>query len=83
MLTYEWSVAQSNVTRPRLRNGSSFDLGPHPADPLATMATVPNGSTNGHTNTSSGKKDCVPGHEIYVYVGKIGYDRRPSLADTN
>ena len=78
MLTYEWNSAQSSssTTRARRQNGSSFDLDPHPADPLAHMAVVTNGTTNGHTNSSGGMKDCVPGHEIYVYVGKIGYDFR-------
>lgn len=74
MLTYEWDPESTSTTQPRYGQ-NTFDLGPHPADPLANIAIAPNhdSRTNGHSSTSHMKRDTVPGHEIWVYVGNQGY----------
>ena len=70
-LTYEWDPDRAiPKQRMRTQTGTSFSLGPHPADPHSTIISP----TNGEAKTAPlAQKEQVPGHEIWVYVGKGGY----------
>ena len=71
ILMYEWNPEQmDNYQRPRTTTSTSFDLGPHPADPHSLTSAIL------HTPFKPGPfTQCqqVPGHEIWVYAGRGGY----------
>src|SRR5215472_15553878 len=78
-LTYEWDP-QSEVQfrHRRTMTTTSFDLPPHPADHETIITAAP---PNGHQAPSSSFLECqqVPGHEIWVYVGRGGYVTKHSF----
>lgn len=79
-LTYHWdpSSAPSNGLGRHVstrKHGQSFDLGPHPADPLSNVAPVSPTSTGNGTqaNGASSERRSVVGTELYVHYGNGGY----------
>jgi hypothetical protein len=82
-LTFSW-----DPDKPPTANGngkriaSSFDLGPHPADPHSTilpMSPTPsmyhangNGTLHPPSVGPNARNEIVPGHEIWVYGGHGG-----------
>ncbi|KAI0781344.1 hypothetical protein BD413DRAFT_27799 [Trametes elegans] len=79
-LTYHWDPSRQqagNIKRhmSRRNHGKSFDLGPHPADPLSTVspASPTNTTENGdHHDAPDPEQRSVQGKEIYVYYGNGG-----------
>ena len=74
VLTYSWdpnTPAKLSRSRSQASRAKSFDLGPHPADPLSMVHPATNGEY--HTHTSSEIEQTVPGQEIWVYCGSGGY----------
>ncbi|KAH9923948.1 uncharacterized protein BXZ73DRAFT_50764 [Epithele typhae] len=83
-LTYTWdpderpaAVSQSGLSRAisTRKHGQSFDLGPHPADPLSNVAPQsPTGENGVHTNGYSSTLELreVEGKELYVHYGNGG-----------
>ncbi|KAH8117510.1 hypothetical protein DFH11DRAFT_1575443 [Phellopilus nigrolimitatus] len=73
MLTYEWDPQGTGISRSTSHingKGRSFDLGPHPADPHSDAALLDaNGSS---LQSSTARKESVPGHEIWVYEDPRG-----------
>ncbi|KAJ7098064.1 hypothetical protein B0H15DRAFT_773302, partial [Mycena belliarum] len=71
MLSFEWDPETSvEPPTPQRQNGTSFDLGPHPADSHSTN-TLNGLPTNGNGKLSRGpnaRSEQVPGHEIWVYA---------------
>ena len=85
-LTYHWNPNQapSNGLSRHVstrKHGQSFDLGPHPADPLSTVSPgSPTTAENGvHTNDASTERRSVVGQELYVHYGNGGCASEPSL----
>lgn len=80
-LIYRWDPDGPVTHRPPpAQGGSSFALGPHPADP-DPMAGLPS-PTDSHANGFPGPNSQlqqVPGHEIWVYDGNGVYVRAVSL----
>ncbi|TFY74486.1 hypothetical protein EWM64_g9525 [Hericium alpestre] len=75
MLTYRWDPERPTNLKKSHRNGTkSFDLGPHPADPMAAMYSATGGVfTNGSAvEGPNAQKRQVPGQELWVYVGNGG-----------
>jgi hypothetical protein len=71
MLLYEWNPEQTDdYHRPRTTTSTSFDLGPHPADPHSLTSAILNNPFKRGPFTESQQ---VPGHEIWVYAGRGGY----------
>ncbi|KAK2460600.1 hypothetical protein APHAL10511_007070 [Amanita phalloides] len=68
-LTYEWDLdkpANNHIIQlQRAVSGSSFELGPHPADPYAHATAI---AINDHRTGSNAWRKQVEGQEIYVYV---------------
>lgn len=76
-LTYAWDPTLQISGHGR-RTRSSFDLGPHPADPHSTiLPSSPSSTTGYYAPSDSGKvsslSQSVPGQEIWVYGGQGGY----------
>ena len=80
-LTYRWDPSQAPLnglgrhvsTR---KHGQSFDLGPHPADPMSIVAPVsPISEEAQHANGGSSEHRRVEGTELYVHYGNGGYVR--------
>ncbi|PSS32188.1 hypothetical protein PHLCEN_2v2061 [Hermanssonia centrifuga] len=76
-LTYAWDPDRpSKMSRVRARSnasrsyGRSFDLGPHPADPLSNVFPGANGSS--FQAGPNAIKQSVPAQEIWVYCGNGG-----------
>ncbi|KAF7295060.1 C-CAP/cofactor C-like domain-containing protein [Mycena indigotica] len=73
-LSFEWDPDSSpaNSLPSPIQDRPSYDLGPHPADPSA-LHTLSNGiqftASNGGSRGPHFRKEHVPGHEIWVYVG--------------
>lgn len=73
-LTYGWdpetapSMSRAQSQSPT-NAGQSFDLGPHPADPLSMVQ--PTVYVDNHESPTEIKQR-VPGQEIWVYVGSGG-----------
>ena len=84
VLTYHWDPNQSAPGSSKLKrhasrtHGQSFDLAPHPADPLSTVAPASSEATNGNVDLkgesirSDPEQRRVEGQEIYVYYGNGG-----------
>lgn len=79
MLTYEWDPTGPNFTPVhRVKQSlsgqgkSTYDLGPHPADPMApSFSQSP--TDDGHMYQSpQARKETVPGQELWAYVGNAG-----------
>ena len=76
MFTFQWDPDRPAVSK-RTHNGTSnghgrsFDLGPHPADPMASHVSPT--TIDGQYKGPHAQKRSVPGQEIYVYVGNGGY----------
>jgi hypothetical protein len=71
MLTYKWDPDQTVIHRPPpAQNGSSFNLGAHPADPHSTA--LPSPTTSGFPGPNIQQQQ-VPGLEIWVYDGNGVY----------
>ncbi|KAH8833526.1 hypothetical protein DL96DRAFT_1456583 [Flagelloscypha sp. PMI_526] len=77
-LTYSWDPdASVNQLKPNKssghkNSGNSFDLGPHPADPLATSVAMPSASMLESADSVSMSSQSVVGEEIWVYGGYGG-----------
>ncbi|KAJ7172632.1 hypothetical protein C8R46DRAFT_158797 [Mycena filopes] len=72
MLSFEWDPdAKTKHQQPSNPTHSSFDLGPHPADPSPyhTLNGLP---SNGNSAGPNVQKEEVPAHEIWVYAGRVG-----------
>lgn len=75
MLTYSWDPTQKvqlqrSTLRP-YRHRTSFNLGPHPADPFAN--TMPASSAQVSIHSADELTQDSVGQEIWVYVGDGGY----------
>ncbi|KAJ7273561.1 hypothetical protein B0H12DRAFT_1089992 [Mycena haematopus] len=73
MLSFEWDPDLQPKARPKAHRAklSSFDLGPHPADP----GTFNGLATHGNDKMAPGpnaRREQVPAHEIWVYAGHTG-----------
>ena len=87
-LTYHWDPDQAPSSKlgrhvSTRKHGQSFDLGPHPADPLSIVspASPSNGGENGfHENGKSGQHRSVQGAELYVHYGNGGWVREAPLS---
>ncbi|KAG9318865.1 adenylate cyclase associated N terminal-domain-containing protein [Chiua virens] len=81
VLTYQWDPEERTEQRAGCRHGrSSFDLGPHPADPHSTAMSPPPttqappekfgyGDYKSKTGGIGDQTQRVTGQEIYVYAG--------------
>ncbi|KAG1877803.1 hypothetical protein DFJ58DRAFT_752768 [Suillus subalutaceus] len=84
VLTYQWDPEEIARPSPSTQGShSSYDLGPHPADPHATAMAGPSaqlpdtneayfGDYKGKGNTRDDQTQHVTGQEIYVYSGNGG-----------
>ncbi|TFY69275.1 hypothetical protein EVG20_g3222 [Dentipellis fragilis] len=75
MLSYHWDPERPVLFKKTHSGGNpkSFDLGPHPADPMAALYSNNFSQTNGSPNPSTAtEKREVPGQEIWVYAGNGG-----------
>lgn len=54
-----------------MRNGSSFELGPHPADPHSTALPSPTEEFNGFPGPNA-QRQTATAEEIWVYEGNGG-----------
>ncbi|KAJ6630651.1 hypothetical protein B0H10DRAFT_1982192 [Mycena sp. CBHHK59/15] len=73
-LTFEWDPESKQEKTHNNGKATSFDLGPHPADPHST-STLNGVSPNANGKTVKGpnaRSEQVPGHEIWVYAGHGG-----------
>ncbi|KAA1471319.1 hypothetical protein DENSPDRAFT_837285 [Dentipellis sp. KUC8613] len=75
MLSYHWDPDRPVPFKKTHSGGNpkSFDLGPHPADPMAALYSNNFPQSNGSPNPSAAtQKREVPGQEIWVYAGNGG-----------
>ena len=74
-LTYEWDPTLRVSGHARKNTLSSFDLGPHPADPHSTILPSSPSPTDYYASngTASTFHQSVAGQEIWVYGGQGGY----------
>ncbi|KAH0827015.1 hypothetical protein J3R83DRAFT_4684 [Lanmaoa asiatica] len=79
ILTYQWDPEERAQPRVGQNTGSSFDLGPHPADPHSTAISPPAFTRGSEGWDYRSKSDAigdqtqrVTGQEIYVYAGNGG-----------
>ena len=71
ILTYEWDPEHTDDhRRERTTTSTSFDLGPHPADPHSITSAALNSQFR---RGPFSERQQVPGHEIWVYAGRGGY----------
>ncbi|KAH9857680.1 hypothetical protein C2E23DRAFT_286396 [Lenzites betulinus] len=77
-LTYHWDPSRereaAHVKRhvSTRQHGKSFDLGPHPADPLSNVSPASPTHENGMFSGPDPEQRSVPGQELYVYYGNGG-----------
>ncbi|KAK7467073.1 hypothetical protein VKT23_004134 [Stygiomarasmius scandens] len=76
-LTIEWDPEKPSFTNKRAKSirrphASSFDLGPHPADPHSTSVAIANQLDGKPFHGPSAQTQQVSGQEIYVYAGSGG-----------
>lgn len=78
-LTYHWDPSREvgNLKRhvSSRTHGKSFDLAPHPADPLSNVhpASPTRSHENGEYAAPDPEQRSVAGQELYVYYGNGGY----------
>ena len=71
ILAYEWDPEHTDDhRRERTTTSTSFDLGPHPADPQSITSVALNSQFR---RGPFSERQQVPGHEIWVYAGRGGY----------
>ena len=72
-LTYAWDPDAPATPSARRARATSFDLGPHPADPLSLVhPAAANGDADAHQPGPHAFRQAVTGQEIWVYVGSGG-----------
>lgn len=76
-LKYEWDPVSGAADMSRASSqtgkGTSFELGPHPADPRSFMALADqNGMPTDNALSSTARIETVPGQEIWVYEDPRG-----------
>ncbi|KAI0373303.1 hypothetical protein BV20DRAFT_938217 [Pilatotrama ljubarskyi] len=76
-LTYHWDPSRQVGKLKRhvssRMHGKSFDLGPHPADPLSTVSPAsPMGENGEYREGPDPEQRSVVGQELYVYYGNGG-----------
>ncbi|KAI9056891.1 hypothetical protein FKP32DRAFT_1762870 [Trametes sanguinea] len=76
-LTYHWNPNREpgNLKRhvsTMRTHGKSFDLGPHPADPLSNVSPASPVYENGEHEVPDPEQRRVEGKELYVYYGNGG-----------
>lgn len=79
LLTYQWDPTIPPAWRPShqskksLGAGKQYDLGYHPADPMAVHFSPTSPTEDGHTYQSpEARKEVVPGQEMWAYVNING-----------
>lgn len=77
ILKYEWDpvlgTKDMNRTSSQTGKGTSFELGPHPADPRSYVAiAAQNGMPTPNQLSNSALIQTVPGQEIWVYEDPRG-----------
>ncbi|KAI0350240.1 hypothetical protein OH77DRAFT_1431241 [Trametes cingulata] len=76
MLTYHWDPSRQVDKLKRhassRTHGKSFDLAPHPADPLSTVSPASPTRENGESEGPDPEQRSVVGQELYVYYGNGG-----------
>ncbi|KAI0648264.1 hypothetical protein C8Q79DRAFT_905728 [Trametes meyenii] len=76
-LTYHWDPSRpvpGKVKRHQShrQHGKSFDLGPHPADPLSNVSPASPIYENGETPGPDPEQRSIEGQELYVHYGNGG-----------
>lgn len=74
VISLKWDPDGEAPQRPHpLQSGSSFPLGPHPADPHSSNLPSPDKLEFGNSPGPNMQYRQIPGQELWVYEGVAGY----------